>query len=164
MIYWKPYRAAGLAALFKYLRERGDAGGDVLTGVAAAPLLTVNSTRALQPGADAGSDPIFSVIARHRVCYAAPVEALQKNVRNLDALDLSEARALDAVVDTVPSTPRGMAALIAYVRAHRRERPEVVAELQDRLDATLLAALDRLAGAPLTTPSGGPDIARGIDR
>ena len=61
----------------------------------------------------------------------------------MDALDLTEAQALDAVVDMVPSTPRRMAALIAYVRAHRRERPEVVAELQDRLDGTLLAALQR---------------------
>jgi len=113
--------------------------------VAGAPLLTVNSARALQPGAGAQSDPIFSVIARHRACYAALVEALQTNVRNLDALDLSEARALDAVVDTVPMTLRGTAALIAYIREHRRERPEVVAELQDRIDATLLAALDRLA-------------------
>lgn len=89
------------------------------------------------------SDPIFGVIAGHRACYAALVDALQRNVGDLDALDLTEAQALDAVVDMVPSTPRRMAALIAYVRAHRRERPEVVAELQDRLDGTLLAALQR---------------------
>ena len=39
--------------------------------------------------------------------------------------------------------PRGIVALIAYVREHRRERPDVVAQLQDRLDGTLLAALQR---------------------
>jgi hypothetical protein len=120
----------------------------LLTGgvtIAGASLLSVTSGEALQPTGLNEPDPIFGVIERHRAAYAALVNALSKNVHDLDALDAAEGRAFDALVDTVPTTVRGLAALVAYVRQHRRERPEVVGQLQDRLDGTLIAALQRLS-------------------
>ena len=123
-------------------RRRVLAGGAATVG---ASVLTVTSAHGLQPGADAEPEPIYAAIERHRAAYAALVGALRKDVNDLGALDAAEAAALAALVDTAPTTLRGTAALIAYVRQHRRERPEVVAELQDRLDGTVIAALDRRA-------------------
>ena len=119
----------------------------LLTGgvtIAGASLLTVTDGQALQPMAPNEPDPIFGLIEQHRAAYAALVDALRKDVHDLESLDAAEARFFDALVDTVPTTLRGIVALIAYIREHRRERPEVVGQLQDRLDGTLITALQRV--------------------
>jgi len=86
--------------------------------IASASVLTVSSLQALQPPAGSEPEPIYAAIERHRAAYAALVDALRKH-RDLDDLDAAEALALDALVDTVPSTVPQPAAEPALAKGFR---------------------------------------------